>query len=1306
MDDEEVRAGRVILRALRRFYYQVVELADTLDIEDSAAIAIQRAYRSYRARVFLKPRLHRQWAKLKILAFIGAHLKVKKKLLEESIISRKRVAAVKIQCQVRRRIATKFVAKRRIVKHRVDLQKRYETHDSTFQYYFEQVGAVITIQRWVRSQAGRRKKLWKAKNAKYILTLKRDKILFPVRKDLHAQEGIVDVVQANASRINSQVRGYLTRKLLYHVLPETVKRRKIQERLRQAQKYQHPIVKIQAFYRGYTVRSNPVYSGVGLRSRVLIRKRSRAKQRAFDLLQHIENYPEDFDNHRRNAVCFSNLKIGDTERFRKLHRRATKIQSVYRKYLARLKFIRLHEDYKEFLLIKIQRWMRRTLKGRLYMAMYDVVVAAMEEKSQKIRCLKKIQKAVRRIQGNVKILELLNARFVGTRKIQRAIRCVLFNRRLRRRIAVRRFREEVVVAGDQFCRKTLLYLRLEYLWAGIKEGIKTPAAQPEFLQFYLTQVSSNRMIEVSKVRSMAKQCKGILGHNLTQSIIETQFNKVKSQYEKKLDYGRFVDLVGILAAIKFLDIDPVALPGPLKETDSKSVLDKRTKAFVEDDESDDLSGHSSKSKERSDKDTNDKVLVAEKIREFSIGRLRGKAALITKFVLDYFVKMNDYKELMTQLGPQNTEEKSLRYMVQAAMLIQDFSRRRLFRRRLAKNFEFKKIVRRKQKLMRCATAIERIIRGHLDRQRAARLAQKIYIKYLDYETGLPYWYNQTTRTSFWTKPPLLLKFDVGDPIKIPSTEEQYIVTCTNCTDETATLVCGECEEAYCDACYASMHSGIMRKNHSKLKVSSCLECGFQIGTRRCHQCKENYCDTCFTQVHSKGRYQLHIFDWNCSSCESCNERAAQLDVVDPASNWEYKQCLVCHDAAYGPWQQNINAAQIKFLGHSYTQWKEKRTIEIKKEFKKQEIARGLYAKREKEEADAVQLIQRVWRGTRIRRKLFPFLAKQGELLRLRERDNYIRKSYMYKFLKYFALAPKLKSDTYIEQVRNSYPTYMQSIIAECVRNDMNFASRLMQQHQIKRAIITAKEYGAKVGVTGDDKDAVDESGDPEAPNGTPANAKVDGVADQLQKEEQPDIIHDDDDALGPLSSVGGSRLDLRGISKANLSRGNLSKGNLSSRDMSARSARSARDISRETSRDGRKQSRDTSPRKISREASAGSAASSKASLSKNTTPREGLSASQSPLPSARQIAREVSRDSRTSHKSARSVKSMKSMRSEGQRSQRSGSRYSEGDLPTGRVQEAGKPAFQIPKFGISGAVKHASTRFAVGVKSGALSTGR
>jgi len=222
--------------------------------------------------------------------------------------------------------------------------------------------------------------------------------------------------------------------------------------------------------------------------------------------------------------------------------------------------------------------------------------------------------------------------------------------------------------------------------------------------------------------------------------------------------------------------------------------------------------------------------------------------------------------------------------------------------------------------VKAAALINKVYRGYRARVSVIGLAQQMYVKCLDADSGTPYWFNSITDASFWTKPWLLREFDCGQAVVMPADNELCVAPCSfdDCKNN-ATLYCDECDVLLCASCSLTVHDSGKRREHDVVALSVCTQCGFQLASRNCRQCGDLFCDCCFSWIHKRGRLRLHIADWVCDRCDVCEERAAWIGKLDPDRDYETTLfCRVCYSQVYDdsdPFQDN-NVIRVQYNGPS------------------------------------------------------------------------------------------------------------------------------------------------------------------------------------------------------------------------------------------------------------------------------------------------------------------------------------------------------------------------------------------------------
>ena len=74
----------------------------------------------------------------------------------------------------------------------------------------------------------------------------------------------------------------------------------------------------------------------------------------------------------------------------------------------------------------------------------------------------------------------------------------------------------------------------------------------------------------------------------------------------------------------------------------------------------------------------------------------------------------------------------------------------------------------------------RLIRSFLAKKTIHGLARSTLTKWIDYETGYPYWISPTTQHQYWTKPLVLGDSDVKHIIEAPHPHVEYKIACSDC----------------------------------------------------------------------------------------------------------------------------------------------------------------------------------------------------------------------------------------------------------------------------------------------------------------------------------------------------------------------------------------------------------------------------------------------------------------------------------------------------------------------------------------------
>ena len=440
------------------------------------------------------------------------------------------------------------------------------------------------------------------------------------------------------------------------------------------------------------------------------------------------------------------------------------------------------------------------------------------------------------------------------------------------------------------------------------------------------------------------------------------------------------------------------------------------------------------------------------VESFKFGRLHGRKALITQLVYDYISKNPAYKTKENSLEEKSAVKTSQRNVDAALNSIQRMFKVIIMRLGMYKVRQVVQAKKLQEKRNASTTVIQSYCRRYLGRRRAVRLSQKMYLKYIDNDSGIPFWTNSHTGTSFWSKPPLLRELDCGDGIKLPLEREQYTPQCCECNDNTAACFCEQCNALYCNKCFSSMHTSGNRKLHDRITLEMCVECTFQVPTKRCLTCDELYCDTCFRFVHRRGRARLHTFSWVTANCYYCEERAAHWRRIDSSKGFDEELiCTVDFCDTFGcdpktfvdPTGQHA-VYPVAYTGPSVLAWRKARDEAIAEELKREAYRKQQEELAERRRQKAVITIQRTYRGVLVRRNIEDFIRRRKEFLRLREKEFPQREVWQYQLAAKYGRAKALDYDTNKEKILRKYPFSMHEVVAHCIERKWGVMCELLK----------------------------------------------------------------------------------------------------------------------------------------------------------------------------------------------------------------------------------------------------------------------
>lgn len=964
----------------------------------------------------------------------------------------------------------------RITKHREREQRKYESRNSVFKLYFEQHGAAFRIQKWARTRL-----------KCSLIVLERRRAFIQMKK-----------LSSKAKKIQRAYRRYVLRREGKILLKELLRKR--EENLVEV-----CAVRIQALVRGYLSRQKNInyykWKRVQTKPDVNAAKMSALNRFMLVYKTHARvsgiidtDLSEPF-RPRRGGLSLNNFRIRNEVHIKYFEAAALQIQTIWRGYRSRKFFRNYRNTLRNKSARRIQRWFVWSHWRRKFLLRVKhhqpIWRAKFRMEKLQLTVISTIQRLWRGYKARCRVSAIWRHRHRHARAIQSFFRRCQRRAAVRiRRVQLRKLLEEVK-AGEIFYAKSLEYRRIDEFWRGVR---KKPGA-PHELQTLFTCLSPNGMLEMGRLLKFVKQCHGLLDKQLDAKSVEIMFAKLRRPPEKRLDYSQFVGLVLSMATDKYSRVLDSAPSSPVRSsrasgsvTSSKdgirsSTKDQRslspvsvisrTAASIAERQKVAVSTMSTVSSLGSidgDSTTGDgnSVEGGDDSVPFHYGRLRGRGALITCFVDQYMAPHKAFRSVVSELKASASFPRAQAIVTKAVVKLQHFARTRLQAKSIWRSGLAMRQLYRLSKQDSATRKIQRVYRGWKGRRRAVPFAQKVYVKCVDADAGVPYWFNSTSEVAFWSKPPLLREFDCGEAVMMPPDDEMCTASCSDDTcGRAATMYCNECDSIMCQPCAAKIHESGRRKGHSIIQLTQCSQCGFQLVSRYCRACMDHYCDCCFAWVHRRGRLRLHTATWVCDRCDSCESRSAWWGVQDPER--EYKStlyCRLCFVSLFGPEDPSSrpNTFPVQYFGPAVHDHIQKRRIEEEKRIQEAKYQAMMAAAARARQEAAAYLLQRVYRGHRSRKQSRKFLAERRKYLLLREKDNEKRKTLTHRLLDAVGMAPPLASDTDIEFGLRKFPTRLKKTAADCLDNDVALIAELAGKKKRKGRRTLREGYEALRGL--------------------------------------------------------------------------------------------------------------------------------------------------------------------------------------------------------------------------------------------------
>ncbi len=970
---------------------------------DECATLLQNAMQLlYTRRQFYKL-LRRNRSSVKITTALKSYLRVKKAV---AIVSRKRqeLKATRLMQRFMRGFKWRLMVwNMRTFKFRSVFQIRYKDKDSIMNYYFEQMGAAQRIQRFMKMLR------WKTK------------------------------VRRNRKRVNASIRiqrCYRTHcGLKFGRMVRRVKKKADDDLYRS-------VCLFQALGRMFLVRSR---MGHRLRLRFRI-----GTNRPDPILPDARR--------RKPGFFYPHMIIKDMKYINNtLTPAASLIQLQWRVFLARRWRKNAWVIWKNVCAQKMQHWSRcwkyreiRNLATKIHSKLYEDKRELYNRKWKSAAYLQKIWRNI--------LLARSKAHPNKIKRLQFWWRAKVYKKRRKEVYRQRRSGVEQIASGAQLLTRTMICVYYETMWGGIMAKGFASEVKHE-MQRVFTYSSPQGLIEPGKVLKLINACPGFYQKDigLDAQATDLLISKVRGPSEKKLTFEKFIQLLFILGGLKF-NLKHKDIPAEKKKAPAK----KKPKASAPKSDSETEKDMEKEKEKEPPKPSRPPPTDA---KDFKFGRLKGKAAIVCRFIDLYFNKVGDFKKAVTELRTYSCDSRSAKKVDDSVAKIQRWIKMRV---RINRRNHFINAVMwcvQRSKHNKVANLIQGGAKIFLGRLGLIKMAQNMYVKYTDMDQNPPreYWFNPRTGNAFWNKPRLLGKKDCGAATRMPNKEEAYEVYCNVCVDSIATIRCEDCALPFCNKCFREAHRGGDRVKHSPIEYSRCVQCDFQMSTRQCDQCEDLFCDTCYVHMHRKGRFRIHTFKWMVDKCEVCEGRAAQWCRKVESDNFiPENMCVPCIVSKYDenpltivenpevdlpfsethPW-----VSRIEYIGLSVQEYRDKMAFIMKCIAIEELDALRKMIKRNRLEFVSATTIQKRVRGILLRGQkwLEEFQIQRRHFFVLRDLENPFRLSWQYRVKSIFGFPMKFMSDTNVELLDRIYSSSMIPVVEQCMDGDLKKAYILIRE---------------------------------------------------------------------------------------------------------------------------------------------------------------------------------------------------------------------------------------------------------------------
>jgi len=436
------------------------------------------------------------------------------------------------------------------------------------------------------------------------------------------------------------------------------------------------------------------------------------------------------------------------------------------------------------------------------------------------------------------------------------------------------------------------------------------------------------------------------------------------------------------------------------------------------------------------------------------GSYKDAAARLLKMIQEDIISPKSAREFVKDLKDEKAEHRATRRAEESCGFVQKNWRAAKHNQKMKGMFLNCNQLMIDLRKLRALFIMQRGWRCALSRRSVRLAALKVYQKIVDeHHGGQVYYFNSHTGNASWKKPVFFGKFDIDNPVKMPSNDRLYKKTCDFCGKVTATWYDIIAEENFCKPCNETVHAKGKRAENKCVTIDNCVQCEFQVATKFCVQCRDMYCDTCYFDQHKKGMLQKHYYDVLMAHCATCKTFVALLSVNEAGKSEPTPMCKPCYKQKWS-WDTAFTQNNARVQATPYVHeppavaehWRgveeEKRKKKLEEEFRISKAEDDVIVR-----AQGALRMQRMWRGSKGRKKGVIVMARRKMERIQRARDESSRQAMWYIMRLWIGAAPELLSDTISEKVLKRFPSRWSQLVTDVVDNEWEEAYSMISDQE-------------------------------------------------------------------------------------------------------------------------------------------------------------------------------------------------------------------------------------------------------------------